>query len=162
MHGYGFQALISVRRLSNFLCCPEYGLQLCGNSDENFDGDDSLLTEPQLGLNHKDKVVIFRDVKCAWSSESQEVKNLVLHSINLGIPRGFLVAVIGEVSIFSNEFVIVLFPLKDWVNKTWLICLTCKQKFLSISFFIYNFQFVSFFNCFVVFNCWNCTFFRIV
>ncbi|CAA7408092.1 unnamed protein product [Spirodela intermedia] len=92
-------AIISARRLSNFLSCPESNLRLGQQSDELFHEDDSLPISNVEGngadLRHMD--VIFQDAECVWSSSNQEAQNVVLNCVNLRIPRGFLVAVIGEV-----------------------------------------------------------------
>ncbi|XP_078443513.1 multidrug resistance-associated protein 11 isoform X2 [Wolffia australiana] len=93
-------AMISVRRLNNFLSCPECDLGSDQQSDGHFCGDSSssiCSIEGQSIPNLKNMAVICREAVCVWSSSNQEPKTIVSLSINLAIPRGIFVAVIGEV-----------------------------------------------------------------
>lgn len=45
----------------------------------------------------EDMAVVIHDACCAWSRSDEEVENLVLNHVTLGLPKGLLVAVIGEV-----------------------------------------------------------------
>ncbi|XP_022853952.1 ABC transporter C family member 13 isoform X4 [Olea europaea var. sylvestris] len=80
-------AAISTRRLSKYLFCYEIetgpSLSFLSLSDEK--------------LDYGDTTVVLRDASCTWSSSNEEEFDLVLKHINLCVPKGFLVAVIGEV-----------------------------------------------------------------
>ncbi|KAJ6703052.1 ATP-BINDING CASSETTE SUB-FAMILY C [Salix viminalis] len=72
-------AFISTRRLSRFLCCSEYKHVLKQKTE------------------CEDMAVIVDDASCAWSSSEEKQPNLVLNHVNLCLPKGSLVAIIGEV-----------------------------------------------------------------
>ncbi|KAG9131178.1 hypothetical protein Leryth_006037 [Lithospermum erythrorhizon] len=76
-------AIISTRRLSNYLSCPGHE------------------TKPERGVckksNFEDKAIIIQNASCSWSNSDHENFSLILDSVNLLVPRGSLVAVIGEV-----------------------------------------------------------------
>ncbi|MFS7950853.1 putative ABC-type xenobiotic transporter [Helianthus anomalus] len=75
-------AVISTRRLSKFLSCVEHESSSCSKELSNFTADEMD--------------IVMKDACCAWSVD-QEVKELILDHVNLAIPKGSLVAVIGEV-----------------------------------------------------------------
>ncbi|XP_023761858.1 ABC transporter C family member 13 [Lactuca sativa] len=74
-------AVISTRRLSKFLSCSE---------TDNSSSSSSKLTDENMDI-------LMKDACSVWSSSDQEVKELILDHVNLSIPKGSLVAVIGEV-----------------------------------------------------------------
>uniref|UniRef100_F6HBQ8 ABC-type xenobiotic transporter n=1 Tax=Vitis vinifera TaxID=29760 RepID=F6HBQ8_VITVI len=87
-------AIISTRRLSRFLSCSEHKPaeleQTAGSpSSPSFSG--------QFNFKLEDMAVAMYDASCAWSSSEEVEKDLVLHHVTLGLPRGSLVAIIGEV-----------------------------------------------------------------
>ena len=51
----------------------------------------------QFHFELEDMAVIMCDASCAWSSSEEVEKDLVLHHVTLGLPKGSLVAIIGEV-----------------------------------------------------------------
>ncbi|KAJ0794971.1 putative ABC-type xenobiotic transporter [Helianthus annuus] len=75
-------AVISTRRLSKFLSCVEHESSTCSKELSNFTADEMD--------------IVMKDACCAWSVD-QEVKELILDHVNLAIPKGSLIAVIGEV-----------------------------------------------------------------
>lgn len=98
------QAFISSRRLSRFLCCSEkkYEVEQEIKFQPTFPNDQS-----DLLLN--DMAVVMHDACCAWSS-SDEDQNLVLNHVTLSLPKGHLVAVVGEVKyLLKGYFRVVLF-----------------------------------------------------
>ena len=82
------QAIISIRRLSRFLSCSEHELELeeKGNIPSSSSKEQS------------DMAVVIHDASCAWSSSGEQVQDLILDHVTLRLPKGSLVAVIGEVS----------------------------------------------------------------
>ncbi|KAI7753670.1 hypothetical protein M8C21_015812 [Ambrosia artemisiifolia] len=75
-------AVISTRRLSKFLSCVEHESSSCSRELSKF-------TDEEMDI-------VMKDACCAWSVD-KEVKELILDHVNLSIPKGYLVAVIGEV-----------------------------------------------------------------
>ncbi|KAL9323166.1 hypothetical protein ACSQ67_011219 [Phaseolus vulgaris] len=80
-------AIISSRRLSRFLACPEHKVEV---------GDTSSFLSEKLdsvqGLG-----VFIQDACCTWSSSEEQTLNLVLNHVTLSVSQGSFVAVIGEV-----------------------------------------------------------------
>ncbi|XP_071734179.1 LOW QUALITY PROTEIN: ABC transporter C family member 13-like [Rutidosis leptorrhynchoides] len=76
-------AIISTRQLSKFLSCVEH---------ERFN-------EPTTSYSSSSKEmdIVIKDACFAWANIDQEVKEPILNRVNLAIPKGSLVAVIGEV-----------------------------------------------------------------
>ncbi|CAL5361622.1 unnamed protein product [Camellia sinensis] len=81
-------AIISTKRLSRFLSCSE--------------------NEPDLGQTGKsppsscledqsDMAIVIRDACCTWSTNDEQERDMILHHVTLHLPKGSLVAVIGEV-----------------------------------------------------------------
>ncbi|XP_038713738.1 ABC transporter C family member 13 isoform X2 [Tripterygium wilfordii] len=77
-------AFISTRRLSRFLCCREYNPQPERATD-------------QPDFIPEDMAVLLNDACSTWSSYDEECWNLVLNHVTLNLPKGSLVAVVGEV-----------------------------------------------------------------
>ncbi|KAL0319052.1 UNVERIFIED_CONTAM: ABC transporter C family member 13 [Sesamum angustifolium] len=80
-------AAISTRRLSKYLSCHESDIGHESSSpifyDEKFDS--------------KETAVSVHDASCTWSSYDEMGFELVLEHVNLVVPKGFMVAIIGEV-----------------------------------------------------------------
>lgn len=81
-------AVISTRRLSKFLSCSEH--EPHNGQKDNSSSSSSNFTDENMDI-------IMKDVCSSWSSNDSEVKELILNHVNLDIPNGSLVAVIGEV-----------------------------------------------------------------
>ncbi|TKY48012.1 ABC transporter C family member 13 [Spatholobus suberectus] len=83
-------AIISSRRLSRFLSCPEHKFK----EGETNSCPSFLCKQPDSvqGL-----AVFIQDVCCTWSSSEEEALNLVLNHVTLSVSQGSFVAVIGEV-----------------------------------------------------------------
>ncbi|XP_019052127.1 PREDICTED: ABC transporter C family member 13 isoform X2 [Nelumbo nucifera] len=86
-------AIISTRRLSRFLACSEHSSEFVETANISL----ASLSKDQDGCVSQHMAIIIREACCAWSNSNLEGKNLVLNHITLDIPKGFLVAVIGEV-----------------------------------------------------------------
>ncbi|OMO74143.1 hypothetical protein COLO4_26706 [Corchorus olitorius] len=84
-------AFISTRRLSRFLCCLEKESEM-----EETAEFPPLFLHDQSDLVSKDMALVIHEACCAWSSSKEDL-NLVLDHITLNIPKGLLVAIIGEV-----------------------------------------------------------------
>ncbi|KAK8352970.1 hypothetical protein V6Z12_A05G127200 [Gossypium hirsutum] len=84
-------AFISSRRLSRFLCCSEQKPEL----EQKAKFQPSFSNE-KYDLVSNDMVVVMHDASCAWSSDDED-QNLVLNHVTLSLPKGLLVAVVGEV-----------------------------------------------------------------
>lgn len=105
------QAIISSRRLSRFLSCPEHRREV----GENSSCSSSFLSKQPDSL--QDLAVFIQDACCSWSSSDEKAINLVLNHVTLSLSKGSFVAVIGEVrSLF--EFRQYLYPIK------------CKQYYI--------------------------------
>lgn len=89
-----FQAFISTGRLSKFLSCTEYTSQLKLHSTEY-----EHKTIPNVEM-----AIVFSEADCIWSSSEDIGHNIFLKKINLDLPKGFFIVVIGEV-IFLKHFV---------------------------------------------------------
>nr|QVT92351.1 ABC transporter [Salvia miltiorrhiza] len=80
-------AAISLRRLNKYLSCKETNTGMNKSSpifyDEKFDS--------------KELVVAVDDASCTWSSYNEKEFDLVLENVNLRVPKGFMVVIIGEV-----------------------------------------------------------------
>ncbi|CAI0420806.1 unnamed protein product [Linum tenue] len=79
-------AFISTRRLSRFLRCS------VSKHEEN-------VISPGDGSNiiPKDMAAVMNDACCAWSSSDDKLESTVLNHMNLSLPKGAVIAVIGEV-----------------------------------------------------------------
>ncbi|KAG5115089.1 hypothetical protein JHK82_038358 [Glycine max] len=84
-------AIISSRRLSRFLSCPERKFKV---GDTNSSPSSFLSKQPDSvqGLG-----VFIQDACCTWSSSEEQALNLVLNHVTLSVSQGSFVAVIGEV-----------------------------------------------------------------
>ncbi|XP_059642397.1 ABC transporter C family member 13 isoform X2 [Cornus florida] len=86
-------AIISTRRLSRFLSCPEYELEV----EQTMNPPSSSCSTDESVFTFEDLAIIIRDASGDWSSGKNEERDFVLNHVTLGIPKGSLVAVIGEV-----------------------------------------------------------------
>lgn len=64
----------------------------------------SCLSNDQYDSTFEDMTVIMHDASCSWSSSDEKDQNLVLNRVNLCLPKGYFVAVIGEVKYLSANF----------------------------------------------------------
>ncbi|XP_010063576.2 ABC transporter C family member 13 isoform X4 [Eucalyptus grandis] len=85
-------AFISTNRLSRFLRCPEHRHEQCAV------GSSSLVSRSTNSQFCSDSMaVVMYDACCNWSSSNMQQLSPVIDHITLAIPKGSLVAVIGEV-----------------------------------------------------------------
>uniref|UniRef100_A0ACD6AEE6 Uncharacterized protein n=1 Tax=Avena sativa TaxID=4498 RepID=A0ACD6AEE6_AVESA len=86
-------AVISSRRLANYLSTPEHcSSALSAATDivkDNFEKNTETIYDPTA--------VIVRNVCCSWSSSSTVEPSIILRDISLQLPKGLLVAIVGEV-----------------------------------------------------------------
>ncbi|CAJ1852919.1 unnamed protein product [Sphenostylis stenocarpa] len=83
-------AIISSKRLSRFLSCPEHKFKVRDtNSCPSFQRE-----RPDSGQGLG---VFIQDACCTWSSCEEQALNLILNHVTLSVPHGSLVAIIGEV-----------------------------------------------------------------
>ncbi|KAG8379711.1 hypothetical protein BUALT_Bualt07G0117400 [Buddleja alternifolia] len=80
-------AAISTRRLSKYLSCYE--------SDVGLDNSSSRCYDEKFDI--EETAVAVHDASCTWSSYDEKEFDLVLEHVNLFVPKGSMVAVIGEV-----------------------------------------------------------------
>ncbi|KAH9715829.1 multidrug resistance-associated protein 11 [Citrus sinensis] len=85
-------AFISIRRLTRFLGCSEYKHEL-----EQAANSPSYISNGLSNFNSKDMAVIMQDATCSWYCNNEKEQNVVLNQVSLCLPKGSLVAVIGEV-----------------------------------------------------------------
>ncbi|URE01087.1 ABC transporter transmembrane region [Musa troglodytarum] len=91
-------AIISTRRLSRFLSCPEKSSEIKRASIWELQGHDPppcFLRNLTCSKEHA--AILFKDASSVWSSSSKVEKSTVLNNISVEIPSGLFVAVIGEV-----------------------------------------------------------------
>ncbi|CAK9157465.1 unnamed protein product [Ilex paraguariensis] len=86
-------AIISTRRLTKFLSCSEHDPQL----KQTGVSSSSSCSNTNSDIVFEDMAVVICDACCAWSSSDEDEGVLVLDHLTLAIPKGSLVAVIGEV-----------------------------------------------------------------
>ncbi|BAT91542.1 hypothetical protein VIGAN_07014500 [Vigna angularis var. angularis] len=84
-------AIISSRRLSRFLACPEDKFKV-GNKSSC---PPSFLSEQPNSVQSLG--VFIQDACCTWSSSEEQALNMVLNRVTLSVAQGSFVAVIGEV-----------------------------------------------------------------
>ncbi|XP_017229484.1 ABC transporter C family member 13 isoform X1 [Daucus carota subsp. sativus] len=82
-------ATISTGRLSRFLCCPEIET---ATSSDNYA---SSCTDEYPCVSFEDVAVVINEACCLWCSNDQE--QLVMDHVTLSVPKGHLIAVVGEV-----------------------------------------------------------------
>lgn len=80
-------AAISLRRLNKYLSCKE--------SDTGPNKSSPVFYDDKF--DSKELAVAVRDASCTWSSYDEKEFDLVLEHVNLHVPKGFMVAIIGEV-----------------------------------------------------------------
>ncbi|XP_049393908.1 ABC transporter C family member 13 isoform X2 [Solanum stenotomum] len=84
-------AAISSRRLCKYLSCFEQETSMEQPSNCSVFSCSNKQNELQ------DAAVVIHDASCTWSSSDQKEIDLVVDPVNLLIPKGLLVAVVGEV-----------------------------------------------------------------
>lgn len=143
------KAFISVRRLSRFLCCSEYKRE----SEKKVESP-MLFPKDNSEYISEDIAFLMHDACCTWSSSDEEKRNMVLNNINLSLPKGLLIAVIGEVISFS-QFLLLQFKESIFIflNLLFFFCLwlefvavwTCDFVFFLCDFlnkmFLYQLSF---------------------
>lgn len=87
------QAIISTRRLSRYLSCFEH------EPEKERTADSLLLPDPNKQSSSENVAIFIHDASCTWSSSDEKQLDLVLDHVTLHIPKGLLVAVVGEVNI---------------------------------------------------------------
>ncbi|GJN00724.1 hypothetical protein PR202_ga17925 [Eleusine coracana subsp. coracana] len=93
LYTLALQAVISSRRLSNYLSTPEH----C-SSELIAPGD--LLNcdfERHTEAFHNPETVVLQNVCCSWSSSYVVNPSIILRDISLQLHKGLLVAIVGEV-----------------------------------------------------------------
>ncbi|GJN29448.1 hypothetical protein PR202_gb17674 [Eleusine coracana subsp. coracana] len=87
------QAVISSRRLSNYLSTPEH----C-SSELTAPGDLSNCDfERHTEAFHNPETVVLQNVCCSWSSSYVVNPSIILRDISLQLHKGLLIAIVGEV-----------------------------------------------------------------
>lgn len=101
---YGsLQAVISTRRLTRLLCCTSAVHQQTIQSFGHFERAVRSCTYPhgnQQNNIHDNMAVVINDANCVWTNMKSANKAIVLKHINLEIPCGFLIAIVGEVCLY--------------------------------------------------------------
>ncbi|XP_020268555.1 ABC transporter C family member 13 [Asparagus officinalis] len=92
-------AVISTRRLSKFLSCPEHKSAEKHPSHGQSCILDTLScsSEGQRVTDADPLAIVFQDACCVWSSSNEEDYRTILSRITLNLPRGMLIAIIGEI-----------------------------------------------------------------
>jgi ATP-binding cassette subfamily C (CFTR/MRP) protein 10 len=87
------QAVISSRRLRNYLSSPEHcSSELTASTDvakDDFQRNTETIYDPTA--------VVVRNVCCSWSHSSTAEPNIILRDISLQLPKGLFIAIVGEV-----------------------------------------------------------------
>ncbi|EYU21738.1 hypothetical protein MIMGU_mgv1a0212501mg, partial [Erythranthe guttata] len=81
-------AAISSRRLNKYLSCYESDMGNGNNSSTIFYDEN---------CDFKETDVFIRDASCTWSSYDEKEFDLVLEHVNLCVPKGSMIVIIGEV-----------------------------------------------------------------
>lgn len=86
-------AIISTRRLSRFLACREYKQEEAVMVDLMSRSCRSM----QVGCSLEDKAIVTCKAFFSWSSDNLDMQKFHLNDLNLCLPKGFFVAIVGEV-----------------------------------------------------------------
>ncbi|XP_008659190.1 ABC transporter C family member 13 isoform X2 [Zea mays] len=86
-------AVISSRRLSNYLSTPEHHSSELNASADLLNHHFKRYTK----VTHNPMAIVFQNVSCSWSSSSVAELNIVLRDISLQLQKGFFIAIVGEV-----------------------------------------------------------------
>ncbi|XP_077238132.1 multidrug resistance-associated protein 11 isoform X2 [Tasmannia lanceolata] len=100
-------AIISTRRLGKFLSCSELNSEVIQPSGEllcEADHSSSGPFEGQVDTSPELMAIIFQDTCCTWSKSDEDGDNAVLNHITIDLPKGILIAVIGEVGSGKSSF----------------------------------------------------------
>ncbi|KZV22614.1 ABC transporter C family member 13-like [Dorcoceras hygrometricum] len=111
-------AAISTRRLSRYLSSYE--------SVDRF--DISTTFDCDKHINGKETAVAAHDASCTWSSNKEKEFNLVLEHVNLVVPKGSMVAVIGEVGSGKSSLLNMVLGEARLVNGS--ICLSGTKAYV--------------------------------
>jgi ATP-binding cassette, subfamily C (CFTR/MRP), member 10 len=94
------QAVISSRRLSNYLSTPEHHSSELNASADLLNHHFKRYTK----VTHNPMAIVFQNVSCSWSSSSVAELNIVLRDISLQLQKGLFIAIVGEVTILIVTF----------------------------------------------------------
>ncbi|KAF8732976.1 hypothetical protein HU200_015328 [Digitaria exilis] len=86
-------AVISSRRLSNYLSTPEHHSSELTASDDILTYQFKRYTEAM----HNPMAFVLQNVCCSWSSSSVSDPSMVLKDISLQLQKGLFIAIVGEV-----------------------------------------------------------------
>jgi hypothetical protein len=150
------QAVISSRRLSNFLSTPEHHSSELTASADLLNHHFKRYTE----VTHNPMAVVLQNVSCSWSSSSVAEPSIVLRDISLQLQKGLFIAIVGEVIILTVTFSFLYYgvllvmwwgytiSLMVWLEKLNSMCLayyiisqfaiTCKEMQPDVQIFFYN------------------------
>ncbi|PWZ38612.1 Varicose-related protein [Zea mays] len=96
----GLKAVISSRRLSNYLSTPEHHSSELNASADLLNHHFKRYTK----VTHNPMAIVFQNVSCSWSSSSVAELNIVLRDISLQLQKGLFIAIVGEV--FLESYVV--------------------------------------------------------
>ncbi|XP_073104173.1 ABC transporter C family member 13 isoform X5 [Elaeis guineensis] len=93
------EAIVSSRRLSKYLSCPEHNSEWEQSSGGRLNtyGPSPCLFESEVDASANPRAIVFQNASCVWSSSYEVGHNVILDSISLDFPKGIFVAIIGEV-----------------------------------------------------------------
>ncbi|KAJ1258328.1 hypothetical protein BS78_10G066900 [Paspalum vaginatum] len=86
-------AVISSRRLSNYLSTPEHHSSELAASADLLKRHSEKYTE----VIHNPMAVVLQNIFCSWSTNSISEPSIVLRDISLQLQKGLFVAIVGEV-----------------------------------------------------------------
>uniref|UniRef100_K3XV63 ABC transporter C family member 13 n=1 Tax=Setaria italica TaxID=4555 RepID=K3XV63_SETIT len=86
-------AVISSRRLSNYLSTPEHHSSELTASADLLKHQFKRYTE----VTHNPMAFVLQNVCCCWSSSSVAEPNIILRNISLQLQKGLFIAIVGEV-----------------------------------------------------------------
>ncbi|OQU75975.1 hypothetical protein SORBI_3010G066200 [Sorghum bicolor] len=86
-------AVISSRRLSNYLSTPEHHSSKLTTSADLLNHHFKRYTE----VTHNPMAIVLQNVSCSWSSSSVAEPSIVLRDISLQLQKGLFIAIVGEV-----------------------------------------------------------------
>lgn len=98
--------MISIRRLSKLLSCPEHKSECKHPSygQSCVPNPSPCPSEGQTVIDADQMAIFFQDASCVWSSSNKEECCTVLSRITMNLPKGLLVAIIGEVFVITLCF----------------------------------------------------------
>ncbi|PWZ22991.1 Varicose-related protein, partial [Zea mays] len=87
----GLKAVISSRRLSNYLSTPEHHSSELNASADLLNHHFKRYTK----VTHNPMAIVFQNVSCSWSSSSVAELNIVLRDISLQLQKGLFIAIVA-------------------------------------------------------------------